>query len=226
MPIRSPRLFRFPAGGAALPHLFSLKSLTLVVATTLSFLGSAGQSFLVDTWDDVVEARTTEMREIENRISTLRETQSEYYNAYVQGNLLFALNPADESRNRGVVGKLYQLSLYDRAFPFRSILAELALAGAFDFTTTNDTYRKLHEAARGDLTFASYVAVNNFERDILQKALDLQHALQDRYFAAQKEKAAAEQSSDKRKVWLIALTAVGTCLLLVANLLVGGKTEG
>lgn len=203
-----------------LGRLFSLKAATLLIAATMSLVGSAGQFVLIDHWQDLAEARETELRDIERRIATLRSTQTEYFNAQVQGNLLFALDPADQTKNRGLVSKLYQLSLIDRAFPFRAILAELAIAGAFDFTATNTEYKRLQAAASADFSYQNFTAVTLFERQVLDQALELQHTLQDRYFQARAEKAAAEHVSDRRRVWLIALTSIGTCLLLVANLLV------
>ena len=159
------------------------------------------------------------MRGIESRVATLRTTQNEYFNAYVQGNLLFALDPANVSANRGVTGKMYQLALYDRAFPFRAIMAELAIAGTFTFKPVNDEYKSLSDEARATLSFASYNALNEFEKKILDQALNLQHTLQDRYFAAETEKAAAEAQRDRRRLLMTILTALGTCLLLGANLM-------
>ena len=200
-------------------HLFSLKSITLIIAASMSLLGSVGQFFLVDGWNDIAAARSSEMRSIENKISLLRQTQTEYFNTQVQGNLLFALDPGDQTRNSGIVAKLYQLSLLDRAFPFRAILGELAIAGVIDFTETNAEYNKVQEAARGDFSYQNFTAVNEFERNIIDRALKLQHQLQDRYFVASDEKAVAEALRDRRKLWLIGLTALGICLLLGANLI-------
>ncbi len=207
-------------------QLFWLKTSTLILATVLSLMGSIGQFFFIESYDDVIGARTTEMRSIESRAATLRSTQSEYFNSYVQANLLFALNPADITVNKGVTGQMYQLAILDRAFPFRAILGEMAIAGLFDFKSTNDQYRKLSEAARADLSYASYSALNAFEKDILDRALTLQHTMQDRFFVAQEEKAVAETARDKRRLWLTLMTAIGTILLLAANLMEERKKAG
>jgi hypothetical protein len=196
-----------------------LKTLTLIIATVLSLLGSAGQFAFVERFDAEIGARTAEMRDIEARAATLRTTQNEYFNSYIQANLLFALNPADVSVNRGVTAQMYQLAIIDRAFPFRAILGEMAIAGLFEFKGTNDQYRTLSEKARADMSYESYNALNMFEKDILDRALTLQHTLQDRFFVAQNEKAAAEVARDNRRVWLTAMTALGTILLLAANLM-------
>lgn len=207
-------------------QLFWLKTATLVLATALSLMGSVGQFFFIEGYDDVIGSRTAEMREIEAHAATLRSTQAEYFNSYVQANLLFALNPADISVNKGVTGQMYRLAILDRAFPFRAILGEMAIAGLFEFKSTNDQYRKLSEAARADFSFESYSALNAFEKDILDRALTLQHTMQDRFFAAQAEKAEAETAREKRHLWLTLMTAIGTILLLAANLMEERRKSG
>ena len=207
-------------------QLFWLKTSTLILATVLSLMGSIGQFFFIETYDDVIGARTAEMRDIESRAATLRSTQAEYFNSYVQANLLFALNPADITVNKGVTGQMYQLAILDRAFPFRAIMGEMAIAGLFEFKSTNDQYRKLSEAARADLSYGSYSALNAFEKDILDRALTLQHNMQDRFFVAQEERTLAETARDKRRLWLTLMTAIGTILLLAANLMEETKKAG
>jgi hypothetical protein len=204
-------------------NFLTLKFVTLIFATALSLLGSLGQFLLIDSWDELVSSRASELRLIESRVATLRASQNQYYNAYVQGNLLYAMDPADQSTDRGLTAKMYQVALYDRASPFRALLGELALAGLLNFKTTIDAYKALADTARADLSYGSYTAVNLFERDILDKALDYEHNLQARYLDAQSEKADAEQARDRRRLWLTIITALGTCLLLGANLMAEGK---
>ena len=205
--------------------LLTLKPMTIVFATLLSLFGSFAPSYFIEPTDNLIGARNSELHDIERRVSILRETQSEYFSNYVQSNLLFALNPGDITVNRGVTAKMYQLAILDRAFPFRALLGEMAIAGLTDFKSTSDQYRTLSEKARADFTFESYSALNNFERDILDRAQALQYKLQDRYFAAQNEKTAAESERDSRRRWFGIMTALGTILLLAANLMVEGKRE-
>ena len=197
----------------------ALRGLTLILATILSLFGTVGQFYFVDSLEDKVAARTEEMRSIETRTETLRTVQSAYFNAQVQGNLLFALNPADRTVSKGIVGDLYGLALYDRAFPFRSILGELAIAGAIDFKTINDRYNALREAAMRDFAYAPFMAVGEFERQILDQAMTLHGALQDRYWKASDEKSKAEAEAARRRAALLAVTGLATCLFLLANLM-------
>ena len=216
--MKQPKPVKAVAKKAKHSQAFWLKTTILVIATALSLLGSVGQFLFIESYDDLVSARAAEMRDIENRVATLRSTQTEYFNSYVQGNLLFALNPADVSVNKGVTAQMFQLAILDRAYPFRAIMAEMAMSGLFDFKTTNDKYRSISEKARADFSYSNYDALNQFEKQILDGALSLQHTLQDRFFAAQTEKADAEAARDKRRLWLTLMTAIGTILLLFANL--------
>ncbi|HMN70721.1 MAG TPA: hypothetical protein PKA55_02505 [Rhodoblastus sp.] len=197
----------------------SPKVAAIVIGFVLSIIGAAGQFFYVDAIAGKVDGKNDEIRRIDARVSTLRETQVQYFNAQVQSSTLFALDPADETRQRGVVAKLYQLNLLDKAFPFRALMAEMAIAGLFEFKPVNDAYRALNEAARADLTFENFQKLNAFEREILDRALDLQHKLQERRLVVAQEAASLAAERDRRKLTLVLLSSLGACFLLVANLL-------
>ncbi|MDZ7629704.1 MAG: hypothetical protein U5J99_14980 [Parvularculaceae bacterium] len=196
-----------------------VRGLVLTIATLLSLFGTMGQFFFVDAADDAAKARAAEMRDIETRTETLRNAQHAYFNAQVQGNMLFALNPADASVNKGIVGNLYQLAITDRGFPFRSILGELAIAGAIEFKPVNDQYNELRAKAAGTLDYESFTAVGDFERQALDAAFALHGKLQERYWAAAAEKDAAEAEAKRRRLVLLGAASVATCLFLIANLL-------
>lgn len=196
-----------------------MRALVLIVATLLSLFGTVGQFFFVDGPEDVAKARAQEMRDIETRTETLRSAQHAYFNAQVQGNLLFALNPADATVNKGIIGDLYKLAITDRGFPFRSILGELAIAGAIEFKPVNDQYNDIRAKAMDTLDYAAFTAVGEFERQALDAALALHGKLQDRYWAAAAEKDAAEAEAKSRRLMLLGAASLATCLFLIANLL-------
>ncbi len=196
-----------------------VRGAVLTVATLLSLFGTLGQFYFVDGPEDVAKAREAEMRAIETRTETLRNAQHAYFNAQVQGNMLFALNPADRSVNKGVIGDLYQLAITDRGFPFRSILGELAIAGAIEFKPVNDQYNDLREKAKDTFDYAAFTAVGEFERAALDAAFTLQGKLQERYWAAAAEKDAAEAEAKSRRLLLLGAASLATCLFLIANLL-------
>ncbi|MFN3958296.1 MAG: hypothetical protein ACK4NP_00125 [Parvularculaceae bacterium] len=196
-----------------------LRALFITLATLLSLFGTVGQFFFVGEPEDTAKARAQEMRDIETRTETLRNAQHAYFNAQVQGNMLFALNPADRSVNKGIVANLYQLALTDRGFPFRSILGELAIAGAIDFKTVNDQYNELRGKAMDGLDYESFTAIGEFEREAIDAAFTLQGKLQERYFASAAEKDAAEAAAKRRRLVLLGAASLATCLFLIANLL-------
>jgi hypothetical protein len=196
-----------------------VRGLVLTLATLLSLFGTVGQFFFVDGPEDVAKARAQEMRDIETRTETLRNAQHAYFNAQVQGNMLFALNPADTSVNKGIIGDLYKLAVTDRGFPFRSILGELAIAGAIEFKPVNDQYNDLRRKAMDTADYAAFTAVGEFERQSLDAAFTLHGKLQDRYWAAAAEKDAAEAEAKSRRLALLGAASLATCLFLIANLL-------
>jgi hypothetical protein len=196
-----------------------IRGVLITLATLLSLIGTVGQFYFVETAEDAAKARAQEMRDIETRTETLRSAQVAYFNAQVQANMLFALNPADRSVNKGIVGDLYQLALYDRAFPFRAILGELAIAGAIKFDVVNTEYNRLREAAMSDLGYESFMAVGSFEQQIIEQAMKLHGALQERFWKAQSEKEAAEATAKKRRAALLGVTGIATCLFLLASLM-------
>jgi len=196
-----------------------LRAIVLTLATLVSLIGTIGQFYFVESLEKTAAARGEEMASIETRTETLRSAQNAYYFAQVQSNLIFALNPADRSVNKGVVGDLYSIALIDRGFPFRSILGELAIAGAIDFTTVNDQYNALRNAALADFSYEPYMAVGAFEHRIIEQAMALHGNLQDRYWKASEEKQAAEKAADQRRALLLALAGAATCLFLIANLM-------
>lgn len=214
-PLRKPRakLALFRRRRAA------LRAATLILATTLSLIGTIGQFYFVDNAQKIADARAEEMRAIESRTETLRTAQSAYFNAQVQGNMLFALNPSDRSVNKGVVGDLYRLAILDRGFPFRAILGELAIAGAIDFKKVNNQYNALRETASSDFSYESFTAVGEFEHAILEEAMELHNKLQDRFWEAQSERSAAEAEIARRRALLLAVAGAATCLFLLANLM-------
>jgi hypothetical protein len=185
----------------------------------LSLFGAIGQVYYVEAAEKAADARMEEMRAIETRTTTLRDAQSAYFFAQVQSNMIFALDPANRSVNKGVVGDLYSVAIIDRGFPFRAILGELAITGAIDFKTVNDQYALLREAALKDFSYETFMAVGAFEQQILDQAMALHNQLQDRFWKAQDEKMRAEAAADRRRAHLLAVAGLATCLFLLANLM-------
>jgi hypothetical protein len=195
------------------------RPLTIVMATGFSLLGSLGQFFIVDSYDSVASAKAGELQQIERSLSVISETQSRYFMAYSQSNMLFAINPEDIKASDSIVSKLYTFSLLDRAFPIRALLAEMSIAGKFPFKPEVEKYEQVTAAARANFTLETNRALTEYEQSLLQRAFELQDKLQERHHALTLEKADAETARETRRGWLVGLTAIGTLLLLAANLM-------
>lgn len=197
----------------------SIKAVTLTIATALSLAGLLGPFLVLDPLQARVSRAAAEINAAETTASKLRLLQSEYSQAFLGSNVLFAMNTDNVKASTPVAAQLYQLSLYSRATPCRAIIAELVSLAGLNFAETNGAYDKLQDAARKDFSYQNYIAVFKFEQDITDKAFKSQNALIDRRFAAEDEKAVAETALGLRRALLVFMTAAGTIVLLIANLL-------
>ena len=142
-----------------------------------------------------------------------------------QGALVYALNAAGfgaaQSPERTTINNVYQLSLMSRSNAMRAIIGELALARILNYRATADTYHALIDAARKDLSLASYTAVDDFENGTMAQANMQMGKLQQNLQALNKAKAKADADAiaNQRKLLLLALVTLGSAFLLAANLL-------
>ena len=198
---------------------FDAKRLSILIGAILSVAGSAGQFFFIETLAGnsrkLEEARSNELAKIE----TLKAAQLQYFFAYQQGSILFAMDPNGTTRDKEVLSGLYQLNVINRALPLKSMLGELAFAGAIPFRETVNQYNAVNEAARKDYSWANYVALNEFEKSIVERALDQQNKLQERVFSLRALKDDLDDAVGKRKLFLVLMTLIGSGFLLIANLL-------
>ena len=199
---------------------FGFRPMTILMATGFSLLGSLGQFFIVDSYHLVAAAKAGELQQIERSLSVISETQSRYFTAYSQSNLLFAINPDGMKASDSIVSKLYTFSLLDRSFPIRALLAEMSLAGGFAFKPEVEKYEQVTTAARANFTMETNRALTEYEQGLLDRAFTLQDQLQEKHHKLTLEKADAETARETRRGWLVGLTAIGTILLLAANLMV------
>lgn len=194
------------------------KRLSILVGALMAVIGSAGQFFFV-------ENLSTQSTELAGKIAagranaeSLKSAQLQYFIAFQQGSVLFAMEPGGMTKDKQLLGNLYQLNLISRATPLRTMLGEMAIAGVLDYRKTYDAYSAVNEKARAEFTWENYAALNALERDILDRALTRQHALETTALDMQSEKAAVDQVVDRRKLTLVLLSLFGNFLLLYANL--------
>jgi hypothetical protein len=194
------------------------KRLSIIVGGGLAIAGTAGQFFLVDSLAS--EANRLGERVSSNlaKVETLKNAQLQYFLAYQQGSMLFAMDPNGETKNKQVLGNLYKLNLINRATPLRAMLGEMAIAGALNYRAAYDAYVAVNENARADFTWENYAALNDFERQVIDRALDQQHKLEEDALEADSQKSVVSSQVERRKFSLILISLLGSSLMLIANL--------
>lgn len=205
---------------------FDAKRVSVLIGAVLSIVGSAGQFFFIETLTSANAKLESATNASLARIEVLKAAQLQYFFTYQQGSILFALDPNGTTRDKQVLAGLYKLNVINRATPLSSMLGELALSGAVPFRETLDRYNTLNDAARADFSWTNYVALNEFEKDVIDRALAQQHKLQEKVLEMQALKAQIDDESARRKLMLVLVTLVGSGFLLVANLLTTRKAEG
>lgn len=194
------------------------KRLSILVGALMAVIGSAGQFFLVENLSSQSTELAGKIATSRANAETLKSAQLQYFIAFQQGSLLFAMEPGRATKDKQLLGNLYQLNLLSRSTPLRTMLGDMAMAGALDFRKAYDAYSEVNEKARADFTWENYSALNNFEREILDRALKRQHELELSALEMQKQKAAIDQVVDSRKLTLVLISLFGNFLLLYANL--------
>ncbi len=198
---------------------FEPKRFSIVVGGFLAIAGSAGQFFLIESLSAEAAREGEKAASGLQKIETLKNAQLQYFLAYQQGSMLFAMDPTGLTRDKQVLGNLYKLNLINRATPLRTMLGELAIAGVINYRAAYDGYIAVNEKARDDFTWENFAALNEFERQIIDGALTQQHKFQDEVFAAQGVKSEVDAKVERRKLALVLLSLFGSSLMLVANLL-------
>ena len=202
---------------------WSAKRLAILIGFTLAVLGTFGPQFYVGPVEDFATEADQSAKILVARIETLRGAQSQYLTFQQIGVLVYALNAvgmtSDGSNQRETLNKLYDLSLIDRSDAVRQVIGALAMAKKLDFRQTSDAYGAQIAAARKDVGLATYTAVDDFETAMMGRANDLMAELQKARLAVEDAKSAADGLASRRKLHILILTALGSTLLLAANLL-------
>jgi hypothetical protein len=99
--------------------------------------------------------------------------QAQYRLFQQQGSLGYALNVAALSlqpNQKSVVDRLYQISLIDRSVAMETIIGELGKVNIVDFKSQRETYLAMIEAAKKDMSLATYTKIDEFEKGIMSQA--------------------------------------------------------
>ena len=215
------RAFALP--GFLRPSFWSAKRLAILIGFVLTALGTLGPQVYVNPVEDRSGEADQAAKAVVARIDNLRGAQSQYLTFEQMGALIYALNAsglaAPGSSQHDTLTNLYQLSLLDRSTAVRQMIGELAKAGQLVYRETSDKYGALIAAARKELSFASYQAVDDFETQTMKQANGLMDRLQRALLEAERTKGELDGLSARRKLQLVILTTLGSTLLLAANLM-------
>jgi hypothetical protein len=202
---------------------WSAKRIAILIGFTLAALSTLGPQFYVGPIEDLGGDADQSAKVLTSRIETLRAAQSQYLLFEQMGVLVYALNAtgmaAEGSPQRDTLNNLYQLSLLDRSTAVRQMIGELAKARRLDYRTTSEQYGELVSAARKTVSLASYKAVDDFENGTMDNANALMVGLQQALLAAEGAKSGYDGLASRRKLHMLILTALGSTLLLAANLM-------
>ena len=202
---------------------WSAKRIAILIGFTLAVLSTLGPQFYVGPIEDLGAESDQSAKILTGRIETLHAAQSQYLLFEQMGVLIYALNAtgmtAEGSSQRDTLNNLYQLSLLDRSTAVRQMIGALAMAGRLDYRGTSDQYAELVAAARKTVSLASYKAVDDFENATMDKSNDLMAGLQRALLQADGAKSGFDGLASRRKLHILILTALGSTLLLAANLM-------
>ena len=202
---------------------WSAKRLAILIGFTLAVLSTLGPQFYIGPVEDFAAEADQSAKTLTARIETLRGAQTQYLTFQQIGVLVYALNAAgmagESASQRETMTKLYELSLIDRSDAVRQVIGALAVAKKLDYRPTSDAYGDLIAAARKDKGLATYTAVDDFETATMSKANALMAELQKALLSIEEAKSAADALASRRRLDMLILTALGSTLLLAANLL-------
>jgi hypothetical protein len=133
---------------------------------------------------------------------------------------LFLVKPAsaDEETGRAVLVELKNRALRHRHDEVRTMISQLGIAGAIEYKPTSDAYEALVNDEDRDFTLATFQATNAYDADLTSKVVNDQNAERVAITALQRSRFVARSESESRGRILVAISFLGSTLLLVATL--------
>jgi hypothetical protein len=202
---------------------WSAKRVAILIGFVLTILGPIGAQFVVDPAQDAGRVLEGLAKDTGAEIDALKASQAQYFMFEQQGALVFALDAAGlgqgQAAQKAMLDNLYQLSLLSRANAMRQVIGELARGRMLQYQPTADAYLRLVEAARKEVSLATYKAVDDFEAGMMAKANSRMATLQDNLLKFGQARADADRLAGRRKLMLLVVSMLGAAFLLAANLL-------
>lgn len=194
------------------------KVIALVAGFAFATLGTLWSWLVIGNLNAQVEQLTKTKAEIAAQIELLNRIASEYFIANQQGDLIFIL-AQQGSANQEVAKLIYQGNVLDRATPVRNMIGALALMNQLDYRQTYDTYEKLNDETRANMTFDHFMQLKQRESEIIMQGQERVPVLLNQ--SAELDKSIRAKQAEQSRNQLIGVIAamVGSALLLGANLL-------
>ncbi len=195
----------------------NIRAAIIILGFLSSVAGSLGSFLLLERMSGQAKGLADQKNGAVHEIDKLGALANGYFIANQQGDLIYVLG-LQETARKDLVKLIYQGNVLDRAEPVRNLIGALAIAGLLDYRKTYGEYERLSDLARQSQEYPPFVAVKNFEREVVQKAQQRVSALQLSLVPLQQQTTQLESELRRRQSILLAFSVLGACLLLLANL--------
>ena len=193
------------------------KSISLIGGFLLATFGALWSFLVVDRLSEQARVLTNAKADVNRQIQSLNMLSSEYFIANQQGDLIFILAQQEGAR-KDLASLIYKGNILDRATPVRNMIGALAVAKQLDYRTTYDTYEKLNNETRADLSLENFTKLKQEEKSIIVKGQERVPLLLDQLFEIEREINANEAAQEKQRILGLVASILGSSLLLFANL--------
>jgi hypothetical protein len=208
---------------------WSAKRLALLFGFLLTIIGSVGTQLVVTPYENASSVLELRAKDLSAKIDTVKNAQAQYILFQQQGALIFAMSAAGISAGATngpqIISQLFQLNMLDRTEAIQTIIGRLALDRQLDYRTTFDRYKSLVDAARKDMSLATYTAVDDQEKALSHQATEEIERFQGTLTQVQQLKSQADAAADRSKLLLLVAMALGATFLLAANLISTRETK-
>jgi hypothetical protein len=196
----------------------AVRPFVIVLGFLSSLVGTLGSFLVLEKVNARLKGLVDQKGAAAQEIDKLGGLASDYFMANQQGDLIYMLGLQPGAR-QDLAALIYKGNLLDRAEPVRNIMGALAVSRLLEYRSTYDQYEKLVDSAKAAASsFAAFMAVKMYEREVVEKAQARVDALQASLLPLGQQISAAEAQLRARQIFLIMFSSVGAFLLLLANL--------
>jgi hypothetical protein len=193
------------------------KTISLIGGFLFATLGALWSFLVAERLSEQARALANAKADVHRQIQSLNTLASEYFIANQQGDLVFILAQQENAR-QDLASLIYKGNVIDRATPVRNMIGALAAAGQLDYRSTYNSYERLNDETRAELSFENFTRLKQEEKNIIVKGQERVPLLLDQLFDIEKEINANEAAQQKQRILGLVTSVLGSSLLLFANL--------